>query len=392
MKVAAAPDGAHVRRRHELAADSGGERVLQLHQPRVGGGVVAARLGQLGGDLVLQLLGLGLLGDRVRLLLGELIGLLLEVGTLLLQLRGLRVQGVCLLLQARGLPLQRRGLRGEGVGLAREVSGLPTQGDSLATQRRRTTRQRDCPLADGAQPGPGRGDASLHDGQRVDLGGPLGQQGGLLLGRCGGDLAVQGADVRPQCDAALVQPGQRPDQAARLPSQRLSGPQQGRALCPQRGCLLPKHRRLGCQPCGLPLQGLLLVLEARRLGRQLSPLFLQGRLLLLERCLLRLQSVRLVGQIGLLLGQRVLHRGGLRILGGVLRTRRRLGLECDGDDQRTVVAGPETGREQVESLALGGVLRCDADVLLAEDEAEHRDRERHQDGEGGDDRHPLVAR
>ncbi len=102
-----------LRRGHQLVALRVDEGVLELDDARVGCLVVAAGLGELLRELVLQLLGLllllgrlGLEGVEVRLLLLQLVGLLLQRVCLGLQLIGLLLQRVTLLLEARRLRLE----------------------------------------------------------------------------------------------------------------------------------------------------------------------------------------------------------------------------------------------------------------------------------------------
>ena len=140
---------------------------------------------------------------------------------------------------------------------------------------------------------------------------------------------------------------------------------------------------LGLQGVGLAAERGGLLLETRLLG-------LERRALLLQLGALRLQGGRLRLALGLLRFELVLKL--LRLV--LLRLHRRVHLrgrvEVDADQQRPVVAHAEALGEQVVGLALGGVGRRRADVLLPELEGEDRDQQHAEQDQRDDDRPPRV--
>ena len=107
-------------RRHLEHAGRRAERVLEFHQPRVGTAGIAASVGELVGELLLQCQGLFLLVLRLLLLS-------LQAVTLALQRIGLLLQGRALGLERGGLLLQGRPLDAERVGLLLQRRSLGLQ-------------------------------------------------------------------------------------------------------------------------------------------------------------------------------------------------------------------------------------------------------------------------
>ena len=357
LMITASPCLVDLRRCDHVHVGGRGERVLELHDPRVGAAVVTTGLGQLLRQLVLELLRLLLLSLRLR-------GLLLELGALLLELGGLRLELVALGLQLGTLRLQGDRLRLKLVALGAErallrpqLGGLGIECAGLRLERPRLPREvlRARPQ-DGnlgarllllpAQLGethlePPDARRILRPGER-SLGAPLGEtdrpepaRQALGLGAQPGRLLLELRLLRLERGLLLLELG---------------------SLCAERSLLLLE---LG----GLRLERGLLPLERGLLLLQRGLLTFELRLLLLELLLLRLERL-------LLLLELVLERDGL-VVG--LRVRgARLGgrIELGRDQERPVVAHAEPGRHQVVGLPLGGGLGRRPDVLLAELERE----------------------
>ena len=320
-RVPALVDGG---RRDQLDVRRRGQGVLELHQAGVGAAVVAAGLGQLVGELLLQLLGLLLLLLRLLLLLLEGVGLGLQLAGLPLQrgalggqLVGLPPQRGALGGERVRLPPQRGGLGGEGAGLPEQRGGLPGQLGRLPAERGRLApdlgrlagQHDDLPLQRlqlrllGRQGLLGRGQVRLRGGQRA----PGVLAGDRLRVRAAGratalvSARTRSCRVPPGGSAACpeVGPDRRPDDAPAAGSARAVG-----AAGASGPCCHCRRCQLGGQPLRLQLGGLPRTAcwasswacscwSWRLLGQEL-------RLLPLQRRLLGLQGVGLGRQLLLL--------------------------------------------------------------------------------------------